>query len=167
MWVIVSPVPIYSNQQSRWDHVPCYASVSHHPLKRQRRTIKSSHLTAIMTDLKVHSQAESRLLSAPLEVRREIYSYFSIDNQIHIFQREGKLRISTCLKPSLGDHVHDGRDRRNNRDKEGLSYRNPEWARRLASPWGPHWECEDNASRVNSGKELYHVYDLRSVCKKM
>ncbi|PVH75215.1 hypothetical protein DL98DRAFT_602220 [Cadophora sp. DSE1049] len=90
----------------------------------------------------MHSQSKSKLLSAPLEVRREIYSHLNIDNQIHLFLHEGKLRMSACLEPSLGDNTHDGRERQ---DEDGRGYRDPQWARRLASAWGPHWECEENA----------------------
>lgn len=117
-----------------------------------------------MTGSKVDSQSDSRLLSAPLEVRREIYSHFGIDNQIHLVLHEGRLRMSVCLEPSLGDNICDGRERRTTYN---LDYSDVQWARRLASLWGPHWECEENATRINSDKNVHHISDLRLVCKKM
>ncbi|RWA12244.1 hypothetical protein EKO27_g2853 [Xylaria grammica] len=82
-----------------------------------------------MSQAYMHPQHESRLLSVPIEIRRAIYAN-AIPRQIHVFLSQGKLRLSACLEPNLGDHRHDGRER--GRDHfVGSNVRDPEAEARL------------------------------------
>ncbi|KAI0522229.1 hypothetical protein F5B22DRAFT_466099 [Xylaria bambusicola] len=106
----------------------------------------------------MHPQRESRLLSAPVEIRRAIYAMI-IPREIHAFLSRGRLRLSVCLEPNLGDDSHDGRERRSGTDHEGIS----KWARRLRSSWGPHWECEETShARYQS-----NIHGFLFLCKQV
>ncbi|KAB5584818.1 hypothetical protein GE09DRAFT_4889 [Coniochaeta sp. 2T2.1] len=92
----------------------------------------------------VHNQERSRLLSLPLEVRDDIYTYL-VPDTFHVFLRQGEFAFTRCLKvevegflvekqypsgeeyPTILDHVPD----------QGLR------RRRLLSTWGPHFQCEE------------------------
>lgn len=50
----------------------------------------------------MHSQRDSKLLSAPIEIRFAVYANI-IPDRIHVFFSEGKLHMLACLQPSLGD----------------------------------------------------------------
>ncbi|KFY50453.1 hypothetical protein V495_00253 [Pseudogymnoascus sp. VKM F-4514 (FW-929)] len=47
----------------------------------------------------------------PVEIRRAIYAHI-IHGQTHAFLLQGRLQLSVCLQPSLGDDSHDGRERK-------------------------------------------------------
>lgn len=113
----------------------------------------------------MHLQHESKLLSAPAEIRRAIYANI-IYCQIHAFLSQGRILLSECLQPNLGDDYHDGHERETM--AEGSS--DARWARRLRSSWGAHWECEEVAFAQNTDlhKHSHHcIYNLLFLCKKM
>ncbi|KAH7333209.1 hypothetical protein BKA65DRAFT_538906 [Rhexocercosporidium sp. MPI-PUGE-AT-0058] len=114
-----------------------------------------------MTELDSHSQPNSPLLCAPLEVRRAIYAHF--DSQLHMFLLQGAVRLSPCLQPNLGDNNHAGHERRY--PEEGAA--EVVWARRLDSSWGPHWECEELAFATDDKPQNNPIYKLLFVCKRM
>ncbi|KAK0111137.1 hypothetical protein ONS95_001513 [Cadophora gregata] len=116
-----------------------------------------------MNTSNIHSQSNSRLLSALLEVRQAIYSH--LDRHVHAFLSEGKLRMLICLEPNLGDHEHAGTERLVPGDHARST--DPQWARRLGSSWGPHWECEEHGTSQKQKKDSDHIYNLRLLCKKM
>ncbi|KAL2065800.1 hypothetical protein VTL71DRAFT_3470 [Oculimacula yallundae] len=122
-----------------------------------------------MMNKTLHTNSESKLLSAPLEVRRAIYAHFD-SGPLHASLWEGRIRISRCLQPNLGDHQFDGHERRLIReitttDREYQSQ--PIWARRLDSTWGHHWECEELALANEDAFDEGHMMRLAFVCKKM
>jgi hypothetical protein len=154
-----------------WDYTPTpnvrriviVVQISH--LARQQ------HLLCIfpstnMFDQHVHSQHESKLLSMPVEIRQAIYAQ-TFHGQTHAFLSQGRIHLSVCLQPNLGDDRHDGRER-----VTTTHWRqdDPGWARRLRSTWGVHWECEEAAYTERADlheRRRYHTYDLFFVCKKM
>ena len=115
-----------------------------------------------MAHASIHSQHQSMLLSAPLEVRQSIYSHL-IPRHIHVTLLNGKIQFSPCLQPNLGDNDHDGRERRST---DGSRFEDSKFPRRLRSTWGPHWECEVT-SEVNVESPDNHSSSLLFVCKKM
>ena len=118
-----------------------------------------------MADEHVNSQHESKLLSVPAEIRGEIYAHI-FQGQTHAFMSQGRLHLSVCLRPSLGDDCHDGRERRTMAERS-LDTR---WARRLQSSWGSHWECEETAYPEKADLHehyRHHIRNLLFVCKKM
>ncbi|KAI0415300.1 hypothetical protein F5X98DRAFT_347035 [Xylaria grammica] len=126
-----------------------------------------------MSQAYMHPQHESRLLSVPIEIRRAIYAN-AVPRQIHVFLSQGKLRLSACLEPNLGDHRHDGRER--GRDHVvGSNVRDPEaearWARRLRSSWGPHWQCEEltlsDEGAPSHNSRRHGISNLLFSCKKL
>lgn len=122
-----------------------------------------------MSNAAMHAQYDSRLMSAPAEIRRAIYQHLA-PASIHIFMSpQGRLDVSVCLEPPISpslveDFFLDGYERRPS-DGAPSDYASAEstWARRVASSWGPHWKCEE-AAHAN---DRYHAGDLLSVCKKM
>ncbi|OBT64925.1 hypothetical protein VE03_05693 [Pseudogymnoascus sp. 23342-1-I1] len=119
-----------------------------------------------MTDGHVHSQHESKLLSIPVEIRQAIYTQI-FHGQTHAFLWHGRIHLSECLQPNLGDDSHDGRERKSTVEWGGDD---PKWARRLRSSWGVHWECEEAANPEKTDMRKHrrqHAYDLLVVCKKM
>jgi len=76
------------------------------------------------------------LCQMPTEIRRWIYSYI-VAGEMHLFLQDGKLSLCDCVtrNPSSQD---DGYERR----ATGVPSLEAVWARRLASSWGPHWNCE-------------------------
>ncbi len=126
----------------------------------------SSHLDQKnMIDAHMHSQRESKLVSAPAEIRRAIYAN-TIPSQIHAFLSQGRIQLSVCLQPNLGDDHHDGHER----ETRGEELSQAKWARRLRSSWGPHWECEQVAFAENTDVHEHcrnHIHNLLVVCKKM
>jgi hypothetical protein len=127
------------------------------------KTCIAADNSGIMTD-DYNPQRESRLMSMPVEIRRAIYASVIDDYHIHAFLSEGRIQLSTCLQPNLGDHKHDGHDRKS----ENISW--PKWARRLRSSWGPHWECEELALSENGNlheQNRNQFYHLLFLSKKM
>ena len=111
----------------------------------------------------VDLQLGSRLFLAPYDIRRAIYVHL-ITNQIHVFLRQGKIHLSVCVEPSpAGDHY--GFERRTSGDWSSDTI----WARRLRSSWGPHWKCEEVASRINDNYEAAYGINVvvLLVCKRM
>ncbi|KAI0431604.1 hypothetical protein F5Y09DRAFT_184541 [Xylaria sp. FL1042] len=110
----------------------------------------------------MHLQRESRLLSAPLEIRRAIYAII-LPHQVHMFLSQGKLRLSVCLQPHLGDDLHDGRERNSRRTSDRPPKSPPSWASRLGSSWGPHWQCEE----ISHEHRRSILYDFTFLCKRV
>ncbi|KAI0529940.1 hypothetical protein GGR58DRAFT_495118 [Xylaria digitata] len=106
----------------------------------------------------MHPQRESRLLSAPLEIRQAIYTMI-IPRQVHVFLSRGRLRLSICLEPNLGDDSHDGRERPPGIDRKYTS----KWASRLRSSWGPHWECEE----ISHKRCHPNIHGFLFLCKRV
>jgi hypothetical protein len=88
-------------------------------------------------------QSASAFFLAPLEIRRAVYASLVDTDGIHITlspDGDGRVRFTRCLNPDLGaEHV--GYERRPDGDDPYTQI----WCRRLASVWGPHWECEEIA----------------------
>lgn len=80
------------------------------------------------------------LFILPLEIRRAIYTYLLPEHGIHLSQIEnGETRLSACCDPDLYNHEM---------GLERLEFVPPAkddqvWQKRLLSPWGPHWRCEE------------------------
>ena len=111
----------------------------------------------------VDLQLGSRLFLAPYDIRRAIYVHL-ITNQVHVFLRQGKIHLSVCVEPSpAGDHY--GFERRTSGDLSSDTI----WARRLRSSWGPHWKCEEVASRINDNYGAAYGINVAVllVCKRM
>ncbi|KAI1119804.1 hypothetical protein F5Y10DRAFT_150740 [Nemania abortiva] len=125
------------------------------PPAGQQRNVSDAHM---------HSQQESRLLSAPAEIRRAIYANV-IPDQVHVFLSHGRLQLSVCLQPNLGDDSHDGYERGTTHDWST----DATWAGRLRSSWGPHWECEEVAKNPTDlrGSRRHDVLGLLFSCKRM
>ncbi|KAI0117917.1 hypothetical protein GGR51DRAFT_555199 [Nemania sp. FL0031] len=119
-----------------------------------------------MSDVHMHLQLESRLLSAPAEIRRMIYANI-IPRQIHAFHAHEGPYLSICLQPNLGDDEHDGHER----GTTHICSTDGRWAGRLRSTWGAHWECEELAwgeyAKGPRRRFHYHVFSLLYSCKKM
>ena len=133
---------------------------------RKATTSTSIFPSINMTDEHVHSQHESKLLSVPAEIRRAIYAEI-FHGQTHAFLSQGRIHLSVCFQPNLGDDCHDGRERGTTAEKRRDD---PRWVRCLRSSWGPHWECEQAAYPEKTDlheHRRHHAYDLFSVCKKM
>ncbi|KFY70986.1 hypothetical protein V499_08799 [Pseudogymnoascus sp. VKM F-103] len=90
----------------------------------------------------------------PVEIRQAIYAQI-FHGQTHAFLWQGRIQLSACLQPNLGDDRHDGRERVTTthwrRDDPG-------WARRLRSTWGVHWECEEAAYRERTDLREHRRY---------
>jgi hypothetical protein len=87
------------------------------------------------------SQAQSKFLNTPTEIRDAIYAYL-IPNQIHLFRGEAGIRSSLCIhRDSDGDP--DCASRAAVQGLEGALY-----SHRLRSSWGEHWRCEEHAQEV-------------------
>ncbi|KAL5328193.1 hypothetical protein ACEPPN_001689 [Leptodophora sp. 'Broadleaf-Isolate-01'] len=111
----------------------------------------------------MHLQSQSKLLSAPLEIRRAIYTQIS-SGHLHALRSQSKFRFSGCLQPNLGDSEHAGYERRVSAENDDASQ--AQWARRLSSSWGPHWECEELALAKDKKLCGGDLYKLGFVCKK-
>ncbi|KAI1359525.1 hypothetical protein F5Y08DRAFT_319490 [Xylaria arbuscula] len=101
-------------------------------------------------------------LSAPLEIRHAIYALI-LPRAVHVFLSRGRLRLSMCLDPNLGDDNHDGRERKPGTDTDTDHEHRSKWARRLRSSWGPHWECEESVY----GDCYLDVDSLILLCKQV
>ncbi|OIW26328.1 hypothetical protein CONLIGDRAFT_646505 [Coniochaeta ligniaria NRRL 30616] len=117
------------------------------------------------------TQEQSPFFSLPPEVRDAIYTYI-LPNAIHVFLREGKVAISTCMDPEIAGFLT-GRERIPSEEElVGFGERSSQtvWARRLRSSWGPHWQCEEIAQRTtghrNSGGGESVMATLL-VCRRM
>ncbi|MBE3046711.1 hypothetical protein IMZ48_30100 [Candidatus Bathyarchaeota archaeon] len=116
-------------------------------------------------------QTQSRLLSLPLEIRREIILHvLSPVPNLHLYLEDGRPRVSPCLGANLGEERF--RERTVPREPGApFADRQGEWARRMNSPWANHWMCEE----VRDGKQFPdhpvkgeggHTFALL-VCKQM
>lgn len=116
-----------------------------------------------MTDAHIHLQHESKLLSLPAEIRQAIYAHI-IPRQAHASLRHGRILLSDCIQPSLGDDDHDGKEFQHIIDFS------PDGSHPLQSSWGPHWECEGITNGTNPFYKVQyrtHSCNLFFVCKKM
>lgn len=113
----------------------------------------------------VNPQLECKLFSAPLELRRAIYSYI-LSEQIHITIQCGELHLLACVTPYLANERDIGLERKSIADWPNDAV----LARRLRSSWGPHWRCEEEAQKVKSGNKGEGTWDISVVltlCKRM
>ncbi|KAF2726537.1 hypothetical protein EJ04DRAFT_582604 [Polyplosphaeria fusca] len=109
----------------------------------------------------MNTQRQSRLLSLPAELQQAIY-VLCIPDRIHICLQQGKLQWFTCALAVSDEEYLDGSERN---PGEGAQSE-PLWARRLASSWGSHWNCEEIAyTRPHGGGDP--LLSLLLVCKEM
>ncbi|KAK8070729.1 hypothetical protein PG997_010932 [Apiospora hydei] len=88
-------------------------------------------------------QSTSSLFLVPIEIRRAIYADLIDTAGIHItLSPQGRIRLTRCLDPELSAG-HLGGERRPPPSADGSGMQ--KYRRRLASTWGPHWECEEVA----------------------
>jgi hypothetical protein len=88
-------------------------------------------------------QCASRLFHVPIEIRDAIYIHLINTAGVHITRtKQGEIRLSPCVGPNL-DAKYTG----NERCTTGNLLSDTVFGRRLASSWGPHWECEEIALR--------------------
>ncbi|KAL5347959.1 hypothetical protein ACLOAV_007371 [Pseudogymnoascus australis] len=105
-----------------------------------------------MTDEHVHPQVQSKLLSVPVEIRQAIYAQI-FHGQSHAFLWQGRIHLSECFQPNLGDGSHDGRERGTTAERGRGDLK---WVRRLRSSWGAHWECEEAAYAEKTDLHEHH-----------
>ncbi|KAI0004054.1 hypothetical protein F4779DRAFT_600412 [Xylariaceae sp. FL0662B] len=110
----------------------------------------------------IDPQLESALFLAPIEIRHVIYTY--LIGGVHLFFRHGKIHISACLDPDPSGDL-DGFERQTT----GGWRTDTIWRRRLGSPWGPHWKCEEAASGTvkDVSNECGTLVAILSACKRM
>lgn len=71
-----------------------------HPILVHLRDIH--FLISEMSDTNTHPQCQSKLTSAPPEIRRAIYALL-LPSHVHLSQSsQGRPRLSTCLEPPVG-----------------------------------------------------------------
>jgi hypothetical protein len=102
------------------------------------------------------AQLGSRLLCAPLEIRRAIYAYL-VPYGVHASMRGDNVFLSACIQPHPNNSLS-GEERTIQRGWAMLCV-DPRFSRRLRSSWGPHWECQEIASRDHPNPELLIDYD--------
>ncbi|GAB0134945.1 hypothetical protein EsDP_00003297 [Epichloe bromicola] len=90
----------------------------------------------------IDPQLQSVLAQLPAEVRRQIYAHI-VPAQAHLYQDQGNIHVATCITPRPSND-HYCFDRRSLGDPS-----TEVWARRLQSPWGGHWRCEEVAKRLH------------------
>lgn len=105
------------------------------------------------------------LFGVPVEIRRLIYS-FLLPIQAHVSYYKDRLRLSQC-ELSDASSEKDGFERQTTGDwSTDLT-----WARRLASKWGPHWQCEElaqsNSNNGNGSTTSDRVTAMASTCKQL
>lgn len=117
----------------------------------------------------VDAQFDSRLLSLPAEIRREVYRYV-VPPSIHIFTSpQGRLDVAACVEPLASPSSDDKCDIGGYLDgplrRPRARYRDtdPAWVRCLRSSWGAHWACAE----VACADERDQIGDLLSVCKRV
>ncbi|KAI8711631.1 hypothetical protein NCS52_01427200 [Fusarium sp. LHS14.1] len=107
-------------------------------------------------------ETRSRLLLAPTEIRYIIYEHL-LPHGIHVFSQGARLCYSACVGAS-GDE-QDGSERQATGDPMSDTV----WARRLDSPWGPHWLCEELALNIDNAQRPVSRVDLAIAftCKQL
>ena len=114
-------------------------------------------------------QTQSRLLSLPPKLRREILLHVLPPiPSLHLYLQDGRPRVSPCLGANLGEERYNERVVPTPSDASFSDW-NKDWARRTSSPWANHWMCEE----VRDGKRFPdhpagrgHTFPLL-VCKQM
>jgi hypothetical protein len=97
-------------------------------------------------------QSQSLLFRLPFELRHPIYEelWTAAGSIQHVLVTEGgKLTHLACVT----DHKAPD-DRQTEIDKirtDTYQFRNLVWARRLISPWGNHWKCQEALADGRSG----------------
>ncbi|KAK6840067.1 hypothetical protein PG987_005933 [Apiospora arundinis] len=100
------------------------------------------------------SRSTSCLFRVPIEIRRAIYADLVDIAGVHIsLSSQGGVRLTRCLGPDLGaENSGDERRPRGNDPDDRI------WARRVASTWGLHWECEETAlAKDQKGHQDIHT----------
>jgi len=112
-------------------------------------------------------QLSSKLLNMPLETRQTIYTYL-VPNGVHVSRRRDTVILSACVWPYLDKSWH-GHERSGLSGTEPADTPDPLLICRLQSTWGPHWECEEVALRVNHSVDDLKRTDLNvlRVCKRL
>jgi hypothetical protein len=128
--------------------------------------IQDQTLTRVNMPSSLDPQLQCALLSAPTEIRYAIYAYI-IPKRVHLILDDCSLRLSPCVQ-----HVGDDDPECTPRQYHDISLNDdqrtehPLRARRLCSPWGDHWRCEEelleNDSEMNTNM-LFLVCKLMSV----
>lgn len=112
-------------------------------------------------------QLQSKFFAAPTEIRYAIYAYL-IPNRVHLSLRETAFRLSPCVQRNNdGDPDCISRESYDAILVTGPRTKDVLYPRRLRSPWGEHWRCEENMqeSRKKHGDIIATV--LLLVCKLM
>lgn len=161
-----------NNQQTSPPQSCATPSVMHNNIQPPRATrvnftpiLLCICLTSIM--MSYESQSTSCLFRVPIEIRRAIYADLVDIAGIHIsLSSQGGVRLTRCLGPDLGAE-NSGDERR----PRGHDPDDRIWARRVASTWGPHWECEETAlAKDQKGHQDIHT-TLRGsfliICKRL
>ncbi|KAH7353174.1 hypothetical protein BKA66DRAFT_613645 [Pyrenochaeta sp. MPI-SDFR-AT-0127] len=119
----------------------------------------------------VNPQIDSKLFSTALELREDIYGYL-IPYGVHASISRGRILLSVCVQ----DDPNRSRagDERSGLDDDGVNsplfgVEDPLLLQRLRSTWGPHWKCQELASRVNHSIEKIRNTDLSifQTCKRL
>lgn len=96
------------------------------------------------------TRSQCRLLSLPLEIRREIFLYVLTPvPKLHFYLEDGRPCVSPCLGANLGKEDY---NERAVAPLPGVTRetRSKAWARRLSSTWANHYMCEE----VRDGKRF-------------
>ncbi|KAG5973604.1 hypothetical protein E4U58_004767 [Claviceps cyperi] len=93
-------------------------------------------------EVHVDRQPQSPLAQLPAELGRQIYAYIA-PAQVHLYRHNNTICAATCITPTPSSDYYCF-DRRSLGDPPTAV-----WARRLASPWGEHWRCEEVAKRLH------------------
>ncbi|ORY14785.1 hypothetical protein BCR34DRAFT_212293 [Clohesyomyces aquaticus] len=121
--------------------------------------------TMAIIQTSVDPQLESSFFVPPVEIRDAIYVYLVPERRIHLFLRNQRLQLSGCDQPDKDDTPYHPKypqfDPRTCQNSDDHVY----W-RRLQSPWGPHWRCEES---VNDGAAESYLFatDVLLTCKRM
>ncbi|KAK8107022.1 uncharacterized protein PG998_009035 [Apiospora kogelbergensis] len=117
-----------------------------------------------MLDAAMQAQLESPFMSAPAEIRCAIYQHLVTSSSIHVFLTpQGRPQVSTCIVPPTSSLVADWSRSMGGRQPNNARENDPTWIRRVRTPWGPHWECEE----AYLSHDLDDMTNLLSICKKM
>jgi hypothetical protein len=112
-------------------------------------------------------QLQSKFFAAPIEIRYAIYTNL-IPNRVHLSLRETSFRLSPCVQRNNdGDPDCLSRESYDAIPVTGPRTKDPLYPRRLWSPWGEHWRCEEN---IQEGREKHGdiiATVLLLVCKQM
>lgn len=116
-----------------------------------------------VTDMAKHNpQIGSPLCRLPLEIRKQIFAYL-VPPRIHIqlsrdnVNKNAVLRLSSCVNVNLTGDCYCFDRRRTDDPPQEI------WARRLQSPWGIHWRCEELSGQPQHSS----AWSLMASCKSM